>query len=395
MDDQLKNLRERMNKTVLKRGTIDDVEKRKILHAAIRGEVRQKRNYFAPILSVIVTMGLFVTLGTFVFNHLFDLKQISAGTPKLQQSEQKKGNKEALGVAKNSPEDKAKVDKNINQNTVNDVPNYHYIVLNGFYYKETNEEVTSEQLGKQVGEVKRIGYWAIKKSGDSNEIPPGPIFSVKGRSDEYIAGKGGIYKNGENVAGYLVFQKDDIVKDVNTDNLLSTKGDAEEAKIVFQNIKKKVGTIYGFMGIDSRVSLAAVSYSEGPVIQLNYVVPEGDQKSGNESIQGQLLIYQYKKDIQLKDTRFEKPEGLGYGIVRGENGKVSMQKIEGGINWEKPILIDSFTLNGIEWELYQDSYYHNVLMKGQTEEYTIEITTQGNFSKDKMKDLLRFYKKSE
>jgi hypothetical protein len=387
MDNQLKNLRESMNNTILKRGTIDDVEKRKILNAAFSGEVREQRNYFAPIMTAIVAIAFFVTLGSSIFNHLFDLKQNSAAPQKLQQSEQK----EALGGAKNSPED-TKVDKSIDQNTVNDVPNYHYIVLNGFYYKETSEEVTSDQLGKQVGEVTRIGDWAIKKSGDSNEIPPGPIFSIKGKSDEYIAGKGGIYKNGENVAGYLVFQKADIVKDVNTDNLLSTKGDAEEAKIVFKNIKKKIGTLFGFMDIDSRVSLAAVSYSEGPVIQLNYVVPEGDQKSGNESIQGQLLIYQYKKDIQLKDTRFEKPEGLGYGIVKGENGKVSMQKIEGDINWEKPILIESFTLNGIEWELYQDSYYHDFIMKGQAEEYNIAITTQGNFSKDKMKDLLRFYK---
>jgi hypothetical protein len=392
MDNQLKNLRESMNNTVLKRGTIDDVEKRKILNAAFSGEVREQRNYFAPIMTAIVITGFFLTLGSFVFNNIFELKQNSGGNPKLQESGLEKEKNEQLSITKKSPEDTDKVEKNIDENTVNDQPNYHYIVLNDFYYKKTNEEVTSDQLGEQVGEVKRIGDWAIKKSGDTNEIPPGPIFSIKGRSDEYIAGKGVVYKNGKNMAGYLVFQKADKVKESNTDNILSTKGDGEEANIVFQNIKRKIGNLYGFMDINSRVSLEAISYSEGPVIQLNYQVPEGDKKSDNDIIQGFLLIYQYKKDIQLKNSRFEKQVGLGYEMVRGENGKVSMQKSESDITWENPILIESFSLNGIEWGVYQDSYYHDLVIKGQTGEYNIEITTQGDFTINRIKDLLRFYK---
>ena len=58
---------------------------------------------------------------------------------------------------------------------------YGYIVLNGFYYVKTGETIPKEQLGQQVAKVERIGDWEIKKTGDSNEVSPGPIYSIKNK----------------------------------------------------------------------------------------------------------------------------------------------------------------------------------------------------------------------
>jgi beta-lactamase regulating signal transducer with metallopeptidase domain len=293
-------------------------------------------------------------------------------------------------VSTKSPEDIVRGDKNTDENSINDQPNYAYIVLNGFYYKKTNEEVSSDQLGEQVGEVKRIGDWAIKKSGDTNEIPPGPIFSIKGRNDEYIVGKGVVFKNGQNLEGYLVFQKADKVKESNTNNILNAKGDPEETKIAFENVKQKIGTLFGFIDIDSRVNLQSVSYSEGAIVNLIYGIQEGDKKNGNDLIQGFLFIYQYEKSFPLKNSRFVKP--VEYEMIEGENGTIAEKSRD--VKWEKPKLIESFKLNGIEWGAYEDSYYNDLVIKGQTEKFNFEITTQGNFPIDKIKELLRFYKEA-
>lgn len=115
-------------------------------------------------------------------------------------------------------------------------------------------------------------------------------------------------------------------------------------------------------------------------------MPEGDKKNENNLIQGQLFIYQYNKDIQLKDSRFNKP--VEYGVVKGVDGKFTTKKRD--IAWKKPVLAESFSLNDISWEVFEDAYYNDLVFKGQTEKYNIEITTQGNFPIDRMKDLLRF-----
>lgn len=47
---------------------------------------------------------------------------------------------------------------------------------------------------------------------------------------------------------------------------MSTKGDLEEAIIAFNNIKNKIGTLYGFINLESRASLFGISYSDGPLI---------------------------------------------------------------------------------------------------------------------------------
>lgn len=354
MEKQLKKLKESMNRTVFKKGLMDNNEKNRILEAVLKGTVKPKRYFLAPVLTTIFLISFFLFIGSFVFE-------------KIEEE-----NKESRSADKTVEEDLTK---------------NPYVVLDGYYYRKTNEDVTADQLGSKVGEVKRIGMWAIKRTGDSNEIGPGPIFLIKGKDKDYIAGKG---INGQNEESYLVFRKVDKVKEINKNYILSASNDPEETSIAFQNIKNKIGTLYGFVNINSRTQLTLVSYSKGPIIRFIYNVTNGLEPDTNSNVL--MFIYQYHKDTKLEQTRFIKP--IVYdGTVKDSNGN-NIDKIR-EINWNKPQLIESFSMNNIDWKVYNDSYYNDFVVTGQTEEYNIEITTQGEFSIDRMKDLLKYYKNVE
>lgn len=375
MDNKLNRLKERMDRTVLKEGLMDQGEKNRIINAAVNGKEKPKKYYLAHILSTVLFFSVFLFLGSLIYDKMFPSNTNNAQTPKQRESVVEQTNPNL--------QDKEHFSEDLTENP--------YIVMDGYYYRKTREIVSPEQLGTQVGEVKRIGDWAIKRTGDSNEIPPGPIYSIKGKEQDYIAGKGVAYINEQNVEAYLVFKKVDKVETTNTDHILSAKGDSEETGIAFENIKKKIGSLYGFVGTNSRTQLSSVFYSEGPTVSLIYQVPEGDDTTDKnfDVIQGVIFIEQYHKGTKNTKTRFIKPEP--YVKEKDSNGNYTGELLE--VEWEKPRLIESFDLNGVKWSLYKDTYYDDYVVLGHTKEYNFEITTQGNFSLETIKELLKFYKR--
>lgn len=290
-------------------------------------------------------------------------------------------------VDTNSPDDIEGGHKNTDENLIDGQSNYPHIVLNGFYYKKTDEEVTSEQLGEQVGEVKRIGTWAIKKSGDSNYIAPGPIYSVKDRSsDEYIVGRGGLFKDGVNKLAYIVFKKEEPVQQVDYDKILNTKGDLEEALIAVDNIKRKMDNFYQINNTD-RVELNYVSYlpENGPGAELIYNIREADKTVNGETNQGMLFIKEYAKQLQPSSSRFEK---YVWKIVL--NGDVGTKQKQEAL---PPVLIDKFEMNGILWSYYTDQERNDIVLRGEKDDMYYEVTTQGDFSLEKLKELLIYFTK--
>ena len=234
MDSQLKNLKEKMDKTVLKQGTISAAEKRRILDAAKNGrlKVKRHRNFLVPLLSVIVTAGLFFSIGSIFSRNLDETKEEGAATQdKIALQE---GSKNEIFMEKPTKENE-RAELNAEQDTMimsqPETAYFSYIVFNGYYYKKTGEEVPVEQLGEQIGEVKRTGDWEIKKSGDSNEIPPGSIYIIKNRSDEFIAAKGVVYKDGQNEDGYVVFQKAEPVAEGDPNEIEKAEDNLDKGKL--------------------------------------------------------------------------------------------------------------------------------------------------------------------
>lgn len=227
IDSQLKNLKEKMDKTVLKQGTFSAAEKRRILDAAKNGQLKVKRhrNFLLPLLSVIVTAGLFFSIGSILFLNFDETKEEGAATQdKIALQEEPNG----ILMEKSSVENE-QANLNAEQDAMimseSESSYFPSIVLNGYYYKKTEDIVPEEQLREQVGEVKRTGDWVLKKSGDSNGIPPGPIYSIKNRSEEFIAAKVVVFKDGKNVTRYLVFQKAEPVAEGESNKIKKAEKD--------------------------------------------------------------------------------------------------------------------------------------------------------------------------
>ena len=246
---------------------------------------------------------------------------------------------------------------------------YPYIVLNGFYYAKTGDTVSKENLVQQIAKVERIGEWNIKKQGDSNEVAPGPIYSVRGKdSKQFITAKGVIYKDGKNQAAYLLFEKRDPVESVDEKSILSTKGDATEGKLAVQNIKKVLPTLYEYRddtGTTS-VNLAAYRKDFGPGAMLYYRVPSKDttDKDGHE-IPGEIMSFQYNKSIKISQSQLNpKPKGIYH--PNSEEKEI------------KPQLIESFVKNNTNWELYK-TYSGTYIMQGKHGDMIYEVQLQGDF----------------
>ncbi|PEZ08190.1 transcriptional regulator [Bacillus sp. AFS018417] len=253
-----------------------------------------------------------------------------------------------------------------------------YIVLNEFYYVKTGEIAPKEQLERQIGKVERIGEWEIKKTGDSNEVPPGPIFSIKGKDPEqFIAAKGVTYENGESKAAYLVFEKKEpVTNEIDETSILSAKNDETEVNIAYKNVKKLLPSMYEYRDNTGTTTLTQVSYAKdlGPGVVLYYRVPSKDTRDehGNE-VQGFIMAYQYDKSKKLEQSWFRtepvlEPKKFSDGAIRME--KVGEQPA--------PELIESFVKNDTNWGLYK-KYTGQYFLKGEHGNMIYELQLQGDF----------------
>lgn len=367
-----------MDKTTFKNTTFDSHEKTNIINRLYKREKFPILN-LNSLLSFATCSVLFIGIGVFVFN------QLNGGeSDKLQGNTTSNINEEQKSLIQDKDEsEKTKANKS--------EPSYPYIVLNGFYYKKTNEVIQPEKLGEKIAEVKRIGDWAIKQSGDSNEIAPGPIYSVKGNdSTEYITSKGVINKDGKNQSAYIGFEKHEPVEQPEKDSILSSKGDIKEVQIALDNIKEEVVDFYQFTESEDRVSLFAANYlkENGPGAELIYNVPEANKKEENHTINGILFIYEYKKELPPSQSRFN--QNAEWERIKKGNEIIKQKK-----DIEMPIKIEEFYINGISWVYYKDQEHQDFILRGEKNNMYYEVITQGEFTLESLKTLLEGFKQTK
>lgn len=249
-----------------------------------------------------------------------------------------------------------------------------YIVLNDYYYMKTGETVAKDELGEQVAAVKRIGDWNIKKNGDSDEVPPGPIFAIQGKDpDSYIAAKGVIFENGQNKAAYLVFQKKEHINNtIEEQGILSAKNDDTEVNIAFRNIKKLLPSLYEYRDNEKIAKLISAGYVQryGPGVTFTYRVPDFDTKEK----QGYIFTMQYDKSLLPEDSEFSPKSIPVYN--RENDGRITVTE-------RKPIsppqLVQTFQVNDMNWGLYKN-YYGQYVLKGEANQMIYELKFQGDFN---------------
>lgn len=146
------------------------------------------------------------------------------------------------------------VRKNQSENSSKDYSSFPFIVFDGHFYKK-GSQVDQLKIGSKIGEVKRVGNWEIVKNGDSNEVPPGPIYSVIDRSPKEVIAA----KQWSNKDVYVVFEKKGPIIQPDKSTIFSAKNDHKEVQIAIQNVREKSSALYEFKDND-RLELSSVSF---------------------------------------------------------------------------------------------------------------------------------------
>jgi hypothetical protein len=119
--------------------------------------------------------------------------------------------------------------------------------------------------------------------------------------------------------------------------------------------------LYQFIGLDKRVGLFSVTYlgDNNPGVELVYNVPEANKKKDNHIVDGIIFIREY---------------------------------IANTPTFEYSNFKEVFEINGILWGYYKDKANQDFVLQGKKNNMHFEITTQGDFSIEKLKDLLVNFK---
>ena len=234
-----------------------------------------------------------------------------------------------------------------------------YIVFEGYYYMKTGGVVPeSSSHWKKVGEVKRIGDWAIKRSGDSNEVPPGPIYQMDGKDKSLIAAKGAYYENGTNKEGYLLFKKDKEVTETNPDTIQSAVSDTDELSIAFNNAKENFPDFYAFTNDDNYQLNLLNSLENYDSIKMIYLLPEQDENS--------ILVLEYRDTIP-PDSAFHKKK-------------------------KNPMEQNELDINKMNWTIYKDQEGLYLAVTSFNKKH-YEIQFAGNFKLSFVEESLNLFHK--
>jgi hypothetical protein len=367
MEDKLRNLKNEMDSKVFNDIPFNrNASIKSVLEGTERTGDSMKRyslkRMFPEVMGVLVCAVILFVLVNVGIDYYSGSETDAGKEDSFQQSESKVENK--------TPEELDFPDSLEEYNVIEgDYSNFPHIVFNGFYYLKT-VEVEKDKIGEVIGEVKRIGDWEIKKDGDSNEVPPGSIYSVIDRDpSEVIAAK-----QWSNRDVYVLFEKAEQIKKIDLNTIFSAKNDPEEVRVAIENIRKHSLFLYEFTDKE-RLELFSVSYDPNhrTLVSQGYKVAEADT-----DVVGILNVLQYPKDGIPISSKFSK-----------DSYRDKVNKKE----WISPQLEQEFQVGDIKWGKYI-TFTEEIIYKGEVEDICFEISTQGDFSLNLIKDLTENFDKT-
>jgi len=118
---------------------------------------------------------------------------------------------------------------------------------------------------------------------------------------------------------------------------------------------------------------------------LGYNILETDKVVNKETIQRMLFIKEYEKQLQPTGSRFN--PYMWITVSNGDGQTATRQKQE----VPPPVLIETFEMNGILWSHYTDQVRNDIVLRGEKDDMYYEVTNQGDFSLEKLKELLAYF----
>jgi hypothetical protein len=369
MEKRLESLKNDMNETLLKDAEFNMKSKQAVLNS-LRKRPRPLRTHFwKQSLNIAFTGLLFAGVLLFAYTKVqdrtpvpdsFSAEKTDTHTTGTQNDQLTKYDTFQNTAKRSKGEESAPPETQDKTAAAAHTPRA-YVVFDGYYYEKTGDSVDDGLITEKVGEVKRIGDWEIVRDGDSNEIAPGPLFAVKGRkADEYIAGKGVIYENGENKAAYLLFKRSVPVAAPDKTKIFNAKNDPEEVSIALKNAREASGGFYELLKEGIEPTLVSYSDRPGKQVMLYYRF----MKSEDEVI----FINQFyndRKNSEYPSSRFSKDNRS-----------------------KEPKVIEDFTIGKINWTKYQDFNHNEYFYVGHSPKWTLEVSFQGDFDLVRTKSIL-------
>lgn len=368
MEDKLRSLKKEMDSKVFRDIPFNrNASIKSVLEGTKRGSnpkgyFSSLKKWFPEVMGVVVCVAiLFVLVNIGIDNYSVSKSDIGKEDA-FQQSDSKVENKNPAELDFPESLEDYKV-------LEDDYSNSPHIVFNGFYYLKT-VEIDKEKIGEVIGEVKRIGDWEIKKDGDSNEVPPGSIYSVIDRDpSEVIAAK-----QWANRDVYVLFEKAEQIEEPDLNTIFSAKNAPEEVRVAIENIRKHSIVLYEFTDKE-RLELFSVSYDPNhrTLVSQDYIVAEADT-----DVMGMLNVLQYPIDEIPSSSKFSK---------ESYRNKLNEKQ------WISPQIEQEFQVGNIRWGKYI-TFTDEIIYKGEVEDLCFEISTQGDFSLNLIKDLTENFDKT-
>lgn len=241
---------------------------------------------------------------------------------------------------------------------VSEPPSGAYLIHDNAYYVPTEETVPQQRLGMQLGQVERIGDWALKREGDSNAYPPqiNSYFELSGvdpKEKIVLFAK----ENSGDPGKFLVMRRAAEVH-VDTSLLLHAKNDPVEVRFVLENVRRLLPDFYQFWDRDGKLNVQLAAYD--PKTGLMRVM------YGITGSSGTITVYQYPRSY----------------------AGASKESMYGPMYESANTATSEFEENGNLWKRYKSVY---VMKQGET---FYEVHIQAEMSEDEFRQLLQTFVKS-
>ncbi|MGZ4135161.1 MAG: hypothetical protein ACXVC1_07150, partial [Tumebacillaceae bacterium] len=245
-----------------------------------------------------------------------------------------------------------------------------YIIHNNCYFVSTNQVVDGSRIGEEIGRVKRIGDWSLKREGDSNAYPPNMVIMYQLPGADPNQSIVVLTKmNSADPGTYEIFRNDGKVE-TDTSQILSAKNDPEEVGYALKNMEKLNPYQYEITGMGERAVPTLAIFSPKDVaksnqgqVQIEYQVQEAKGTVDGVSFSGRLTVYEYGVD-----TKGDNPSTLF-----GEAFKIN----------PLTTVLSEFDQNGIHWQEYAKNIYLGI--KGDT---YYELHLDGVLSTDRFREFI-------
>ncbi|MEH6888691.1 hypothetical protein V7024_02860 [Bacillus sp. JJ864] len=251
-------------------------------------------------------------------------------------------------------------------------PYNQYLVHNAHYYIPASENVSKEQLGRELGEVSRSGEWRFLQEGDTTEYVPGTkYYSIQGKATEEVIAVeriGGTVKKPV-IEGYEVLKRAKPLEKVDVKQIFGGKNDSKEVQAAYDNIREVVPFLKVLQSPDVEMTFITLR-NDGA----HYYTKMMYRPTAESKIRQTIMLPFKSTSHEVEKTIFiqEYQEEFGRGKKEFEHFTSG-----GDFQYDSNKKVSTFSSNGLEWSEYKPAYVEENSRRFENYDHTYRAKTNG------------------